>query len=402
MCSFSINSIISIEKLLDLGIIYQTNIPDQKFNSNITFKNHRFYYGIDLTAKGIHIGHILNILTSYLLSKIGIEMILLIGDFTSKIGDPSFKDKCREKVDNLEISENQSYISNICIRMLNNLSIKYKVLKNSEWNNISIADYIENIAMKFNINDFENSRIFQNRKSNKNPMYLHEILYSTIQAHDFQKMFTNYNCILQLGGQDQWFNMLLGSQLIRLQNKNSAYVITTPLIIDKNNQKIGKTSKNSFIINTNHNIYYIFNHLNNIEEFIYNQFKNILNIIDDSNKCIKSKFINICMKIICKDIKQNEINQMTDIFNKKSEYNDAIIIRSHLIDEFNAENLKFKSIMHKFTSYTSSQINLIIKSKQLIINGVIIQSVESFYKNINSGINIVYACKNIYIFKFLL
>ncbi|BCL65896.1 tyrosyl-tRNA synthetase [uncultured bacterium] len=263
-----------LKELKYYNLLYQHNINDRNF-----VMPNSFYYGIDPNNDFIHIGHISNLFAIKIIHKFVKKFILVIGDFTCNIGDPTNKLEVR----NTESINTKSFglsIKNNFTKILDNFKVNYDIKYNSEWLNIKIDKYIK-YASLFNIREIYSSEIFKQRRLVNNPVYLHEIIYPTIQAYDYLTLYSNFNCTLQIGGQDQWTNILAGGQIIRKLHKINAYAITTPLILDAKNQKIGKSNQNVFKISINKNIFFNIFSLMNTSDDIINK---ISGMIPDNQK----------------------------------------------------------------------------------------------------------------------
>lgn len=238
-----------LKELKYYKLLYQHNINDLNFVMPSSF-----YYGIDPNNDFIHLGHISNLFAIKAINKFIKKFILVIGDFTCLIGDPSYKLSVRD-ICNLS-AKFKLNIKNNFENILKNLNVDYEIKYNSEWLlNINISKYIQ-YASLFNVREIYNSEIFKQRRSANNPIYMHELIYPTIQAYDYLHLYENYKCTLQIGGQDQWTNILAGGQIIRKLHKDLAYAITTPLILDEKENKIGKSTHNAFKIDINKNIFF--------------------------------------------------------------------------------------------------------------------------------------------------
>lgn len=263
-----------LKELKYYNLLYQHNINDRNF-----VMPNSFYYGIDPNNDFIHIGHISNLFAIKIIHKFIKKFILVIGDFTCNIGDPTNKLEVRN-TNNINKESFGLSIKNNFSKILDNFKINYEIKYNSEWLNINVDKYIK-YASLFNIREIYSSEIFKQRRLINNPVYLHEIIYPTIQAYDYLKLYENFNCTLQIGGQDQWTNILAGGQIIRKLHKINAYAITTPLILDSKHQKIGKSNQNVFKISVNRNIFFNIFSLVNTSDYIISK---ISSMIPDNQK----------------------------------------------------------------------------------------------------------------------
>lgn len=188
----------------------------------------KFYIGIDPTSTKLHVGHFyLFKVCDYLISK-GFEMILLIGDKTAKIGDPTDKSKTRKTLNNEEVKSNVEEI----LKQLPKLN--FEIVYNS-----SFTHDIE-FFKHFSVPNLLKNKTFLKRIENNEGLSLLEFLYPVIQGLDFYFLRKQNNVKFQIGGQDQWFNMITGLNFIS-KKYDDCNIATLPLITTKNGEKIGKT-----------------------------------------------------------------------------------------------------------------------------------------------------------------
>lgn len=216
-------------------------------------KKLRLYQGFDPSAPSLHLGNFVGIMKLRQFQRLGHQVIFLVGDFTGMIGDPTDKSAARKMLTREEVRKNaQSWKKQIASLLdfegTNPVQIKY----NSVWSDkISFKDLI-NITSKFTVQQMMERDMFQKRLSEKKPIYLHEFLYPVAQAIDCVEMDVD----LEIGGNDQTFNMLAGRQLMSALKNKEKYVLTTKLLVDSHGQKAGKTTGNAlFLDSTPENFY---------------------------------------------------------------------------------------------------------------------------------------------------
>ena len=204
-------------------------------------KKIRLYCGFDPTAPSLHIGHAIQIRKLAQFQKLGHKIIFLIGDFTGMIGDPTDKKETRKKLTREEVLKNSENYQAQASKILdfsgdNPAKIKY----NSEWNDkLSFIDLI-NLASNFTAQQILARDMFKKRIQDDKPIYLHEFLYPLTQAYDSVAMEVD----LEVGGNDQTFNMLAGRDLIKAVKNKEKFVLTTKLLTDSFGKKMGKTEGN--------------------------------------------------------------------------------------------------------------------------------------------------------------
>lgn len=204
-------------------------------------KRIKVYCGYDPTTPTLHLGHLPTILKLSRFQKMGHEVVLLIGDFTALIGDPTGKVSPRKKLDREEVISNYRHYKKT---VGNFLDLKGKnpaqILFNSQWlDKINFADLI-NLASNFTVQQIIVRDFFQERIRKKKPIFLHEFLYPLAQAYDSVSMDID----LEVGGKDQTFNMLCGRDLMKALKKKEKFVMALKLLTDPAGRKMGKTEGN--------------------------------------------------------------------------------------------------------------------------------------------------------------
>jgi len=234
-----------IEKAITRGVekIYPSKQVFKKVL--LSGKKLRIYQGFDPSMPSLHLGNLVGILKLKEFQELGHEIIFLVGDFTGMIGDPTDKSKARPKLTREEVLENAKNWKGQISRFLNFSGRNpAKILFNSEWlDRVNFRDLIE-ITSNFTVQRIIERDFFQKRIKQGKPIFLHEFLYPIAQALDSVEM----NVDLEVGGNDQTFNMLVGRDLMRMMKQKEKFVLTTKLLVDKNNRKIGKTTGNAIFL----------------------------------------------------------------------------------------------------------------------------------------------------------
>jgi len=211
------------------------------------------YIGFDCTAASLHVGSLLQIMVLKLMQKHGHRPIVLLGGGTTLIGDPSGKDSTRKILNHKEIKKNIKNIKKVFNKILDTSNKKTKPIFVDNYNWLAKLNYIEflrNIGKHFTINKmltFESVKLRLEREQSLSYM---EFNYMILQAYDFYQLFKNKKCILQIGGSDQWGNIVNGVELIRRILKKESYGLTTPLITLASGAKMGKTEKGAVWLNS--------------------------------------------------------------------------------------------------------------------------------------------------------
>lgn len=219
-------------------------LPDKKgLTSLMTKKKIRLYQGFDPTSQSLHIGHMVAFRKLAQFQKLGHKVIFLIGDGTGQAGDPSDKDKTREKFLSKKIlQENSKNYKKQAGRFLDfEGKNAAQILYNSEWlNKLGLVDILS-IAENFSVQQLIERDMFQRRIENNQPINLREFLYPLLQGYD--SVYLDID--LEIGGSDQLFNMLAGRTLVKILKKREKYVLTTRLLTDSGGKKMGKTEGNA-------------------------------------------------------------------------------------------------------------------------------------------------------------
>ena len=234
-----------IQELQERGYIHQcTNI--EELDKLASKKKITAYIGFDCTAESLHVGSLIQLMLIRILQKTGHRVIVLLGDGTSKIGDPSGKDKSRQLLDEKEIKNNSQNIKKNIEKFTikNNEIKKIKFLYNSLWiDNINYINFLRVYGKNVSVNKMLTMDSISERLKREQPLSFLEFNYMVIQAYDFVQLNNRENCEIQFGGSDQWGNITAGVDLIRRINKKEVFGITTPLITTSSGDKMGKTNK---------------------------------------------------------------------------------------------------------------------------------------------------------------
>ena len=242
-----------LKEFKDRGFYYQcTN--DGELSSLMDNEKIKAYIGFDCTAESLHVGSLLQIMCLRLLQKHGHQPIVLIGGGTTRIGDPSGKDKTRKILDENEINKNINNIEKILRTFLNTEDENTKPIfvNNYDWlKNLNYISFLREIGKHFTINKmltFDSVKLRLDREQSLSYM---EFNYMILQAYDFLELNKKNNCVLQIGGSDQWGNIVNGVDLIKRYSGNQAYGLTTPLITTASGAKMGKTESGAIWLDKN-------------------------------------------------------------------------------------------------------------------------------------------------------
>ena len=229
-------------ELKERGFIHQcTN--EEELSNLIENKKIKFYIGFDCTAKSLHVGSLIQIMIMKLFQKYGHVPIILIGKGTTKIGDPSGKDETRKMLTDDEINANGKNLEKVFSKFLNMSENKTLIRDNAKWlQKLNYVDFLRDYGKHFTINKMLSFDSVKIRLEREQSLSFVEFNYMIFQAYDFYELNKTDDCALQIGGSDQWGNIVNGVELIRRVNNNNAYGLTTPLLTNANGDKMGKTA----------------------------------------------------------------------------------------------------------------------------------------------------------------
>ena len=215
-------------------------------NNLMNSKPIRAYIGFDCTAKSLHVGSLLQIMCLRMLQKYGHQPIVLLGGGTTRIGDPSGKEETRKILSDKEIETNIKNIQKVFNIFLksNNSKTKPIYVNNYKWlGKLNYIKFLREIGKHFTINkmlSFDSVKLRLDREQSLSYM---EFNYMILQAYDFLELNKNKNCVMQIGGSDQWGNIVNGVELIKRYSSKQSFGLTTPLITLASGAKMGKTEK---------------------------------------------------------------------------------------------------------------------------------------------------------------
>ncbi|MDB3885737.1 tyrosine--tRNA ligase [Candidatus Pelagibacter sp.] len=232
-----------LKEFKDRGFFYQCTSEDQ-LSKLLDKEKINSYIGFDCTAESLHVGSLLQIMCLRLLQKHGHRPIVLLGGGTTRIGDPSGKDKTRTILSEKEIEKNIKNIEKILKKFLDIKDPKIKPIfvNNYSWlKNLNYISFLRDIGKHFTINKMLSFDSVKTRLEREQSLSYMEFNYMILQAYDFLELNKKQNCILQMGGSDQWGNIVNGVDLIKRHSNKQAYGLTTPLITLASGAKMGKT-----------------------------------------------------------------------------------------------------------------------------------------------------------------
>ena len=266
------------EELTERGLIAQVT-DEENVRRLVNEGKATFYIGFDPTADSLHVGHFMALCLMKRLQEAGNKPIALVGGGTGMIGDPSGRSDMRSMMTNDIIDHNCE-----CFKKQMSRFIKFgegssdaMMVNNADWlRELNFMNFMREVGVHFNVNNMLRARAYENRMEREGGLTFFEMSYMLLQAYDFFKLYTDFGCNLEFGGDDQWSNMLAGTDLIRKKlGKDDSYAMTITLLTKSDGTKMGKTSGGAVWLDANKTTPYDF----------YQYWRNV----DDSDviKCIK-------------------------------------------------------------------------------------------------------------------
>ena len=294
------------DELKSRDLIKQIAFEDE-FKSLVQNEKISVYLGIDPTADSIHIGHFIPLMLMSYFQKHGHRPIILVGGGTALIGDPSGKTDMRKMLTREDIAQNVEKIKKQVSRFVSfegdNAAI---IVNNADWIlNLNYMDFIRTYGVHFNVNHMLNAECFKQRM--ERGLTFFELNYMLMQSYDFLHLFENNGCKLQIGGDDQWSNMLAGVDLIRKIHKSGSFCLTCPLLLTAEGKKMGKTEKGALWLSSEKTSPYDFyQYWRNIGDTEVNQVLRMLTYLpmEEVNRLsnLKDEHINEAKKLLAFEI----------------------------------------------------------------------------------------------------
>lgn len=230
------------EELKARGFCYQAT-DEAKISQMLNEGKVTFYVGFDPTGNSLHVGHLLPVMAMRILQKAGHTPIVLVGGATARIGDPSGKSTARPMLTIEEIDANAASLRDQLSRFIDGSEGKAHFVNNADWLcQLGYIDLLREVGSIFSVNRMMSQESVKMRL--ETGLSFLEFNYSILQAYDFMTLRRKYGCTLEMGGQDQWGNMVAGTELIRRKDGAEVHCMTIPLLLDPNGQKFGKSTGN--------------------------------------------------------------------------------------------------------------------------------------------------------------
>ena len=230
-----------LDSLKERGFVAQVTYEDDLYKA-LEKEPMTFYLGVDPTADSLHVGHFIPIIMATHLQRAGHKPIILCGGGTAMIGDPSGKTDLRKMLTRETIASNVAHIQSQLGRFLDFGEDKARMVNNADWLlGLNYIDFLRDVGALFSVNRMLAAECYKKRL--EVGLTFLEFNYMLMQSYDFLELFKHYGCRLEIGGDDQWSNMLSGADLIRRKEQEDAFALTCKLIMTADGKKMGKTEK---------------------------------------------------------------------------------------------------------------------------------------------------------------
>ena len=239
-----------LDVLKERGFIAQTTFEDELYEQ--LKEPTTFYVGFDPTADSLHIGHYIPIMAMAWMQRYGHKPIALMGGGTAMIGDPSGKTDMRKMLSVADIDHNVECIRNQMSKFLDFSEDKAIIVNNGDWlRHLNFIEFMRDIGSMFNVNRMLTAECYKARLATENGLSFLEFTYMLMQSYDFLELFRRYGCRLEMGGNDQWSNMLGGADLVRRKDNEKAFACTFQLLLTHDGRKMGKTEAGALWLDPN-------------------------------------------------------------------------------------------------------------------------------------------------------
>lgn len=336
----------AFEQLEKRGFVFQaTHLEETK--KLLKDKPITFYIGIDPTADDLHIGHFFGLQMARILQDCGHKCIVLVGGATALIGDPSNKTDMRKMLSKEEVEHNAREIKSLLTRFIRlDGENPATIVDNADWlKHKTYIDFLRHVGVHFNINEMLSKDLYKNRLKQGGLTFM-EMGYMLMQAFDFVHLNDKFNCVLQIGGSDQWGNIVAGVDLSRKMNFSSnkerplMMGLTCPLLTNADGVKMGKTEKGTLWVSRE-------------KTSAFDFFQHFVNCLDADVERLLRFFTNIDVEEIKEMCKQNIVKakklmafEVTKLVHGEDEAIQAMETSKNLFEnkDFNSENIPTETI----------------------------------------------------------
>lgn len=239
------------EELVERGLIAQVTDEDE-LKELINAGKATFYIGFDATADSLHVGHFMALCLMKRLQMSGNRPIALVGGGTTMIGDPSGRSDMRQMMTPEMINHNCECFKKQMSKFIDFSDDKAVLVNNADWLlDLNYVDVLREVGSCFSVNRMLSAECYKQRMDREGGLTFLEFNYMIMQAYDFYQLYQKYGCQMQLGGNDQWSNMLAGTDLIRRKLGENAYAMTITLLLNSEGNKMGKTANGAVWLDPN-------------------------------------------------------------------------------------------------------------------------------------------------------
>ena len=360
---------------------------EAELNNLLNKKKITFYIGFDATADALHAGSLVQLRAIKTLIKQDHKAIVLLGGGTTKIGDPSGKDSARKILTYKEIQNNIDNFKRIFEHYFRDHKENISFINNDEWlSNLNYIELLRDVGSHVSINRMLTFESVKERLKREQSLSFLEFNYMILQSYDFLYLNKHKNCELQIGGSDQWGNIILGMEVISKINKNDAFGLTTPLLTTSTGKKMGKTEQGAVWIDQNKfSSYDFYQYWRNIDD---SDVEKLLLIFSDLDK-------DEIKKLISEDINKAKKNLAylvtTDCHSeesaKQAEEKAISIFEKNMSDNIDEIDFDINSQIKIFEAITSKNLVSSKSEAKRLIEGGGIKLGDDQIKDINQTIN---------------
>ena len=365
------------------GFIYQSSEIDE-LDKLMSKQSIAGYIGFDSTSDSLHIGSLVQLMLLYWMQFYGHKPIALMGGGTTLVGDPSGKNQSRKILSKSEIEKNIKKIEST-FKYFIDFKKGAKIINNYKWlADLNYINFLRDVGKRVTINKMITFDSVKTRLDKEDPLSFLEFNYMLLQAYDFLHLNKNYDCMLQLGGSDQWGNILMGIDLVKKINNKKAFAITSPLITLSDGSKMGKTVDGAIWLDKNKlDDFTFFQYWRNINDKDVSKFLKLFTTLPLSEikklSKLKGQEINEAKKILsfeitklCRGLKSaQKAEEMTkNIFDKKiiDERLNLLEVNYKNIDK---NNFNILDALHNLNLVKSkSEAKRLIKSNGVRVNDI--------------------------------
>ena len=360
---------------------------EAELNNLLNKKKITFYIGFDATADALHAGSLVQLRAIKTLIKQDHKAIVLLGGGTTKIGDPSGKDSARKILTYKEIQNNIDNFKRIFEHYFRDYKDNISFINNDEWlSNLNYIELLRDVGSHVSINRMLTFESVKERLKREQSLSFLEFNYMILQSYDFLHLNKHHNCELQIGGSDQWGNIILGMEVISKINKNDAFGLTTPLLTTSTGKKMGKTEQGAVWIDQNKfSSYDFYQYWRNVDD---SDVEKLLLIFSDLDKEEIKKAIS---EDINKAKKKLAYLVTTDCHSeesaKQAEEKAISIFEKNMSDNIDEIDFDINSQIKIFEAITSKNLVSSKSEAKRLIEGGGIKLGDDQIKDINQTIN---------------